>query len=284
MRAGVLANERVIKFLNENFINTWVSNFELGRRPSLRETIAKKREREGKTFDTTHALAQAIMNGWQEGSPVDCLVISPDFELKGKLALNRYFYGGHDWDGGRTRAENYRLFLMEALEGKYPGFSADNSFAYLLDDVEDVPKQPSPFKPFLTGLDVVLNTDQPALEVLDVIRTREVGYQESTIVSVAATAFEKGGVLTIDIRVGSAELAGSFYLYDSDIEFPAERGQRYVHSIANATDVPPGGTAHITYPFYRGQVFKLAIAPAELTDNKASVNAFQARISVTEVD
>ena len=48
---------------------------------------------------------------------MDCLVISPDFELKGRLALNKYLYGGHDWDGGRTRAENYRLFLIEALEG-----------------------------------------------------------------------------------------------------------------------------------------------------------------------
>ena len=126
----------------------------------------------------------------------------------------------------------------------------------------------------------MLSTAQPALEVVDVIRTPEVGYQESTLVKIDATAFEKGGVLTIDIRVGSAELAGSFYLYDSDIEFPTERGQRYDKSIANATDVPPDGTAQITYPFYREQVFKLAIAAAELSDKEEYVNAFQARISV----
>ena len=274
MRAGVLAHERVIKFLNENFINTWVSNFELGRKPSAREYIAKRYAHESKSFDTTHRLAQAIKRGWQERSPVDCLIISPDFELKGKLAVNKL-----RCHGGRTVAESYRLFLMEALAGKYPGFTADNSFAYLLDDVGEVPEQESPFKPFLTGLDVVLNTAQLTLEVLDVIRT-----QESTLVRIDATAFKKGGILTLDIRVGGAELAGAFYLYDSDIEFPAERGQRYIHSIANATDVPPGGTAQITYPFYRGQVFKLAIAPAERMDNKESVNAFQARISVTEVD
>ncbi|MDE0465427.1 MAG: hypothetical protein OYL97_00110 [Candidatus Poribacteria bacterium] len=280
MRAGVLANERVIQFLNENFINTWVSNFELGRKPSVREYLAKRYAHESKSFDTTHPLAQAIKKGWHERSPVDCLIISPDFELKGKLPLNKYLYDGHDWDGGRTRAENYRLFLIEALEGKYPGFSADNSFAYLLDVEENIPKQESPFKPFLTDLDLVLNPTQPMLEVLDVIRTLEVGYQESTIARIDATTFEKGGILTIDIRLGSAELAGSFYLYDSDIEFPTERGQRYDQSIANATDVPPGGTAQITYPFYRGQVFKLAIAAAELSDKEEYVNAFQARISV----
>ena len=280
MRAVVLGNERVIKFLNDNFINTWVSNFELGRKPSVREYLAKRYAHESKSFNTTHPLTQAIKSGWHERSPVDCFVISPEFELRGKLALNKFLYGGHDWDGGRTRAENYRLFLIEALEGKYPGFSADNSFAYLLGEEEDIPKQESPFKPFLTDLDVVLNPTQPMLEVLDVIRTLEVGYQQSTMVTIDATAFEKGGILTIDIRLGSAELAGSFYLYDSDIEFPTERGQRYDKSIANATDVPPSGTAQITYPFYRSQVFKFAIASSELMDKKEYVNAFQARISV----
>ena len=277
MRAGALAHERVIKFLNENFINTWVSNFEFGRKPSAREYLAKRYANESKSFDTTHALAQAIKKGWQERSPVDCLVISPDFELKGKLALNKYLSGGHGLEGGRTAAENYRLFLIEALEGKYPGFSPDNAFAYLLGEEEGTPEQESPFKPFLTDLEVVLNPTQPTLEVLDVIRT-----QESTIVRIDATAFEKGGILTIDIRVGSAQLAGSFYLYESNIEFPTERGQRYYHSFANAMDIPSGETAQITYPFYRGQVFKLAIASTERVDKKASVNAFQARISVAE--
>ncbi len=280
MRAVVLGNERVIKFLNDNFINTWVSNFELGRKPSVREYLAKRYTRESKAFDTTHPLAQAIKSGWHERSPVDCFVISPEFELRGKLALNKFLYGGHDWDGGRTRAENYRLFLIEALEGKYPGFSADNSFAYLLGEEEDTPDQESPFEPFLTDLDVVINPMQPMLEVLDVIRTLEVRYQQSTMVTIDATPFEKGGILTVDIRLGSTKLAGSFYLYDGDIEFPAERGQRYDKSIANATDVPPGGMRQITYPFYRGRVFRLAIAPAELSDKEEYVNAFQARISV----
>ena len=266
--------------MNENFINTWVSNFELGRKPSVREYIAKRYAHESKSFDTTHPLAQAIKSGWQERSPVDCLVISPDFELKGKLALNKYLFGGHGLEGGRTAAENYRLFLIEAVEGKYPGFNTDNSFAYLLGEEEDTPRQDSPFKPFLTDLNLILNPTQPTLEVLDILRIPETGSQDSTIVTIDATAFEKGGILTIDIRVGSAELAGSFYLYDSDSDFPSERGLRYYHSFANATDIPSGGTGQITYPFYRGQVFKLVIASAERVDDKASVNAFQARISV----
>ena len=191
---------------------------------------------------------------------------------------NEYLHHGRD--GSRTTAENYRLFLIEALVGKQPGLRSDNSFTYLLDDVDDMPQQDSPFKPFLTDLNVILNPTQSTLEVLDILRIPETGSQDSTIVKIDATAFEKGGILTIDIRVGSTELSGSFYLYDSDIEFPTERELRYYHSFANARDIPPGETAQITYPFYQSQVFKLAIAAAELVDKNEGVNAFQARISV----
>ena len=270
--------------MNENFINIWVSNVELGRNPGKRAFIAQRFRAASKAFDPTHPLAEAIKKGWNERSPVDCMVISPDFELKGKLALNKYLYDGYGLVGGRTAAENYRLFLIEALEGKQPGLRSDNSFTYLLDDVDDMPQQDSPFKPFLTDLNVILNPTQSTLEVLDILRTSETGSQDSTTVTIDATAFEKGGILTIDIRVGSAELAGSFYLYDRDTDFPSERGMRYYHSFASATDISSGGTAQIRYPFYRGQVFKLVIAAAERVDNKASVNAFQARISVEPVE
>ncbi len=282
MRAVVLGNDRVIKFLNDNFINTWVSNFELGRKPSAREYIAKRYAHESISFDTTHPLIQAIEKGWNESSPVDCLVISPNSELKGNLALNKFLYGGHDWDGGRTRAENYRLFLIESLVEKYPGLRTDNSFAYLLEEKEETEEQESLFKNTISGLDVVLNKAQTTMEVFDVIRTIEVGYQDPTIVRIDATTFENGGVLTIDICVGGAELAGSFYLYDSEIGFPTERGERYVNSIANATDVLPNKTAQIVYPFYNSQKFKLVICESELKEKKENVNAFQVRICIEE--
>lgn len=280
MRAGVLGNERVIKFLNDNFINTWISNFESGRKPSYREYIAKRYDDNAKSFDTKNALAQAIKEGWHESSPVDCFVISPDFELIGKLPLNKYLYDGHDWDGGRTRAENYRLFLIESIERKYPGFNTDNSFAYLIEDAEDTQEQENSLKPYITGLDVVLNSELSTLDVVDVVRTHKAGFQESTIINIDTTAFENGGTLNIDIRFGSAEFITSCYLYEGDIQFPQERGQRYDQSIANATDVPQNGTAKITYPFYHSQHFMLALTVSEIKESKDSINAFQARISV----
>ena len=83
MRAGVLSKDEIIEFLNERFISTWVPNSELGRIRSLRKPIAKRREREAKTFDTTHPLAQAIIKGWKAGakkrSPVDCFFFCDGF-------------------------------------------------------------------------------------------------------------------------------------------------------------------------------------------------------------
>ena len=90
MRAGVLANERVITFLNENFINIWVSNVELERTPNKQAFMAKRCKNKSKTFNRTHALAQVIMKGWKKGSPVDCFVISHEFEPMGSVDYNEF--------------------------------------------------------------------------------------------------------------------------------------------------------------------------------------------------
>ena len=119
MRAVALSHDRVIKFLNENFINTWATNAELGRTRSLRDPIAKRRKRESKTFDTTHPLAQAIMKGGETDSPVDCLVISPEFELMGSQPLDDFLENTRS--KGIRQEESYLTFLVESLEGKQPG-------------------------------------------------------------------------------------------------------------------------------------------------------------------
>ena len=257
--------------MNENFINTSIPNSELGLIPSLQAPIAETRQREAKPFDITHPLARKIISSWKHG-PVACFVIAPDLELKGHLTVNEFFT--HSSNGRRTEAENYRLFLIETLEGKYPGLRQGNAFTYLLDAVEDTPKPENPFETFLTDLNVVLNTKHPALEVLDVLHAGK-----STLIKIDATAFENGGTLTIDLRVGSAELSGAFYLYSDDIEFPAEPPIRYYHSLANATEIKPNETAQIVYPFYQDKVFQLGVIGI-LEDGKNATNAFQARFSV----
>ena len=254
MRAGVLSNEQIIKFLNGNFINTWVPNAELGRTPSLRDPIARRRERESQTFDTTHPLAQAIIKGWKTGSkkssPVDCLIVSPDFELMGKQQVNKLIE-----DSGSTgirKNEIYLTFLKDALEDKFPGLG-----------------------------NVVLSSEHPSQEILDIFQIPTVGYQNYTVVVIDTRAFEVGGTLTIDIEVGRAEAVGFFCLFNGDSELPTD--ERDPKGKIASVWISPGDTRQITHHFDQGQFFKLG-ATGSWRKEKGTINAFHAKISVEPAD
>ena len=238
--------------MNEHFINTWAANSELGRIQSLREPIAKRREREGKTFDTSHPLVQAMIKGGKtgskKGSPVDCLVISPDFELMGRQMVNELREDSER--RGLSRRGYYLTFLKEALEGKKPGLG-----------------------------NIVLTREHPSQVVLDLFRTPKAGnYQDYTVVTIDTTAFEKGGMLTIDIEIGREEGKAAFYLFNSDIELATT--EKIPKDILTWVWGEPGDTRQITHRFDRGQLFKLGIT-GHWAKEKACINAFRTKISVT---
>lgn len=114
-------------------------------------------------------------------------------------------------------------------------------------------------------------------EVLDFFRTPEREHQDYTLVKIDATAFEDGGMLTIDIRVGSGKASGSFDLFNGTSELPTEGVPN--NSLAHEWGIPPGGTAIIAYRFDQGQVFQLG-ATGDWFSEKGSINAFHARISI----
>ena len=241
--------------MNENFINTWVPNSELGRIQSLREPIAKRREREGKTYDTTHPLAQAIIKGWKtgtkKGSPVDCFVISPEFELMGRQLVNEL--RNDSQKKGLSISEYYLTFLKEALQNKQPGFG-----------------------------NLILTSEHPSQTVLDTFRTPICGHQDYTIVVIDVSTFENGGTLTIDIEVGRGDSDGSFFLVNSDTELSTAEGIPKKDLLAWAWS-EAGGTGQITHRFDRSQLFKLG-AIGYSSEEEASVNAFRAKISVKPAD
>lgn len=69
MRAVVLSHDKTIEFLNENFINTWVSNIVLERTSVMRDYATERFEEGSRAlFNRTHPLAEAIMKGWKEHS------------------------------------------------------------------------------------------------------------------------------------------------------------------------------------------------------------------------
>ena len=66
-------------------------------------------------LDNVSPLPRAIIMGWQQGSPVDCLVISPDLKLLGRQPVNEI---------PATAAagiDAYNGFLTSSLAGDQPG-------------------------------------------------------------------------------------------------------------------------------------------------------------------
>ena len=252
MRAGVLSKNEIINFLNNNFINTWVPNSELGRIDSLINPIAKRREREGITFDTSHPLAQTIIEGWKtgskKGSPVDCLIISHKFNLLGRQPVNELREDSKN--RGINRQEFYLTFLKEALERKYPGLG-----------------------------NIRLNPKYPSQEVLDIFREPKNGDQEYNVVIIDVREFDNGGTLTFDIEVGRGDAAGFFYLFNEDSELPTD--ERVPEDKLASIWISPGDKRQLTYSFEQGQIFKMG-ATGSWRKNKGTVNAFQAKISVKE--
>ena len=263
MRAVVLSNDRIIKFLNENFINTWVSNVELERTPFKKEFMALRRQQGFKPFDKMHPLAQAIMKGWKKRSPSDSLILSPDLELMGRQPVNEI---SGDW------AEGYLTFLKESLAGKLPGFAKETS-----EPQSTGGGSHNSVATPISGLNVVLTPQKLEQESLSVFRTPKRGHQNYTVIEIDTTAFKDGGVLTIDISIGSAESMGSFDLYDGDVELPTE-GMPH-GALASAWDVPPSKSRTIKYRFDRGKVFKLG-GTGNWSSEEGSINAFLAKISV----
>lgn len=249
MRAGVLSKNSIVEILNEHFINTWVFNSDLGRIFSLKEPIAKRYKREGKSFDTTNPLTQAIIKGWKtgskKGSPVDSFVISPDFELMGKQQI-------HKLERGSNRQKYYYKFLKNALAGKEPGLG-----------------------------NIVLSREKPSQIVLDVLKTPVTGYADYTVIVIDTTAFEKGGTLTIQIETGRADAEGYFYLVDGDDDLPTAEFVTKDMVLARAW-LDPEAATQLEYSFAQGQIFKFGATGCNYRNEKGNTNAFKASISVAD--
>ena len=199
-------------------------------------------------FNRTHPLAEAIMKGWKEHSPVDCLIISPEFELMGRQLVNELFEDSSR--SGLSLHEYYLTFLKKALDGKQPGLG-----------------------------NLTLTRESPSQEVLDVFRTPTVGYQDYTVVLIDTTDFENGGTLTIDIETGRDEGEGGFCLFDGDSELSTE--EEIPKNTLARTWIESGTTRQITHRFDRGQLFKLG-ATGDWEREEPCVNAFRAIASVQE--
>ena len=252
--------------MNENFINTWVSNVELERTPSKKELMGLRQQQGFKPFDKTHPFAQAIMKGWKLRSPADSLVLSTELELMGRLPVNER---ASPYNG----AKGYLLFLKESLDGKLPKLLEETSEPQPTD--WDIRLETAVESGIIvdTGLRVVLTGEHSEKEVLSVFRTPETEAQGYTIIEIDATAFKNGAVLIIDVWVGESEVSGSFDLFAADTTDLLPD-----NALVSAKDIPTNQRKVIKYPFDQSRVFKLGVIGTPNETGK--INGFLAKISV----
>ena len=250
MRTGVLSDPKVIALLNEQFVNVFVLLRDLPKFQS--GTQGEPASRLANTISAT--LEEAVAQG--AGRSVNTFILSPELELISHLPYRK---PGEP----RINQEIYGTFLKEALGEKFPGLA------------EEAPHSSSAVP--IGGLKIVLTPQRPEQESLSVFRTPEPGFQDYTVVAIDTTAFKEGGVLTIDISVGTAEAAGSFDLFDGESELPTVGAPH--NALISAWGILPGKSQRITYPFERGQHFKLG-ATGDWFSEKGTINAFLAKISV----
>ena len=139
---------------------------------------------------------------------------------------------------------------------------------------------PSEYRPrFLStqAKNVVLNDEKPSQDVLSIFQTPAAGYQDYTVVEIDTTAFKNGGMLIIDLWIGSAEAAGAFILFVSDSELSTNGMPKSV--LTSASGIIPGKGGRITHRFDNGTHFKLG-ATGNLFSGEGKVNSFLAKISI----
>jgi len=218
-----------------------------------------KHMRNSQGFEKIPPLARTIVsNKWWAG-PVDTWVISPELEAIGHVPINAYL-GDNRREDGTLESENYLQFLVDALDGKLPGFG-----------------------------NTIITPKQPSQQILEAFRTAEYGHQDYTVIILDATAFECGGTLIIDFEVGSGKAHGQFHLLDADTKLIFDSEHKYptwqlFDRSINTVWGDPCETMQIIHRFERGQLFKLVVLVATgwTSDDMGSINAFHAQISVEE--
>ena len=156
--------------------------------------------------------------------------------------------------------------------GKSMMSSKDDGFAPNADPSEYIPR-------FLStqAKSVVLNDEKPSQDVLSIFQTPAAGYQDYTVIEIDATAFKNGGMLTIDLWIGSAEAAGAFILFASNSKLST--GGMPEGVLASASGIVPGKGGRLSYRFDEGTRFKLG-ATGNAFSGKGEVNSFLAKISI----
>ena len=156
--------------------------------------------------------------------------------------------------------------------GKATTPNRDSGFTTSTNQSEYVPR-------FLTARTqiVTLNDAERSRDVLSIFRTPDAEYQDYTVVEIDATAFKDGGVLTVDLWIGSAGAAGAFILFDSETKLATDGMPEVI--LTAASGIVPGKSGKLTHRFNKGGRFKLG-ATGNAFSGKGKANSFLATVSI----
>ena len=263
MRTGVLANSKIIRLLNEQFVNVFVLLGDLSelQNGAKGELVSKL------TTTVATTLEASVAQG--AGRSVNSFVLSPQLELMRHLPYRK---PGEP----NINVERYVTFLHASLDGKLPEPTEDASGPESIDWDTRFETAVESGAIADKGLRAVLTADTHEQQIISVFRTPETDTQNYTIVEIDAIAFKDGGVLNIEVQVGEAEVSGAFYLFAGDTQPPAKLVPD--NALASVREIPTDARETITFPFERGQVFTLAATGNH--SQKGKINGFLATISV----
>lgn len=245
----MLSAERVIAQLQNDFVNAWV--------------LAKDLDGLAARGDADLAAVVKMVKA-NYGYPVDSVVIGSDSRLHGHVNVN---------EPGSFEPDHYLAFLRAALTaaGRQPTARVDTGAR------EQGPATP----PRRQTRALVVAPDQPATSLLDTFRALGFGKPSMAFHALDTTAFADGGVLLLQIRVGSGAPAGRFELCVEEAGSPAGKDGRPTRRMKpiRTIDVARESTETVEHAFTKGQRFGLAVKPGP-GSAEGDANAFLVDVAV----
>ncbi len=119
------------------------------------------------------------------------------------------------------------------------------------------------------------------------LRGAGTGKQDYAITRIDTRAFSNGGLLEVGITMGPGESAGSFDLFEEDVDVPEDPGSqeqlRMSHSLAHSYDVQPTMRGQLVHLFQTGEVFQLG-ATGNWFSRQGAQNTFELDVRIVGPD
>jgi len=231
----------VLTVLREGFVNSWV----------LAKDLPAIAARDGSP--EIQQLCARIQENY--AYPVDSVLIAPDLRVLGHINVNEV-YG----------VPPYLQFLQRGLAAARRPAIALPAQARSEDD-----KPPRVLK---------LTPERPGTELLEVLTVRGFGKSSFLYQPIDASAFPDGGVLEIEVRLGSAPLGAKFELCAPIEASPTAAGTEMLQSTGpvQGQALASGGRCTLTHTFRSGAHLALAVRP--ILGTEGDTNAWFATIRV----